>query len=136
MWKNKAMKQTKDKKKKDQEFVSKRFQYYADPKMYRVKKMTQYGSYVLMDPDTEEVLEGGPHSRRKCNGTMPSEAAVEKQAVVRAHKISLTKCNGGLLHAWLTHDSSVRTLRVICGRTERLWPCYSIDLTEKQVHWP
>ena len=46
-----------DKKKKDQLFVSKRLQYHADPKIYRVKSMTTYGSYVLMDPDTEEILE-------------------------------------------------------------------------------
>ena len=67
--------------------MSKRLQYYADPKIYRVKLMTTYGSYVLMDPDTEEILEGGPFppERLICLEDCPFEEPMNKDEPLWIH---------------------------------------------------
>jgi len=69
-----------DKKKQDQMFISRRLQRYADPKLYRVRKETTFGSYVLMDPDTKEDVTGGPFppERLICLEDCPFEEPLNK----------------------------------------------------------
>ena len=76
-----------EKKKGDQAFVSKRLQYYASPKVYRVKLKTTYGSYVLIDPDTKEEVEGGPYppERLICLEDCPFEDPVNKDDPLWIH---------------------------------------------------
>ena len=76
-----------EKTKQDQGFISRRLQFYADPKIYRVKLMTTYGSYVLIDPDTKKELEGGPFppERLICFEDCPFEQPVNKDEPLWIH---------------------------------------------------
>ena len=82
-----------EKKKGDQSVISRRLQYYASPKVYRVKLKTTYGSYVLMDPDTKEEVEGGPFppERLICLEDCPFEDPVNKDDPlwIQSHQLIL-----------------------------------------------
>ena len=63
-----------EKKKKAQSkkrFVSRRLQYYADPKLYRIKRETDFGSFILMDPDTKVELQSNPFPPERFEATYP-----------------------------------------------------------------
>ena len=55
--------------------------------MYRVKLKTTYGSYVLVDPDTKEEVEGGPFppERLICLEDCPFEDPVNKDEPLWIH---------------------------------------------------
>jgi len=75
------------KKKGDQQTISRRLQYYADPKIYRVRIKLSYGSYELEDPDTKEKKEGGPFPPAMliCLEDCPFEEPLNREEALWVH---------------------------------------------------